>query len=78
MGLLSREGHKPRVWGSNYWREWMQAIDLCDDPVYAADVCVADVDDDVDGDGDGDAEFFCGVCEDSCKDLINHSPEFLS
>ena len=49
---LIREGHTPRVWASNYWREWLGAIDLCDDKFDAADVCVADVDDDVDGDGD--------------------------
>ena len=62
LGLLSREGHKPCVWVSNYWREWIEANDLCDDQVYADDICVADVDDEVDGDGDIDVELMCGIC----------------
>ena len=75
LALLSREGHKPRVWGSNYWRDWMEAIDLCDDQIYADDVCVADVDDEVDGDGEIDVEFMCGICNASDSDPINHAPE---
>ena len=51
---LIREGHQHRVWGSNCWRDWLQALDLCDDGFDEADVCVADVDDEVDGDGDID------------------------
>ena len=47
----------------------MEAIDLCDDPAYADDVCVADVDGEVDGDGDIDVEFLripscrTGLCD---------------
>ena len=50
IASLIREGHKSRVWGSNYWREWLDALDLCDDGFAEADVCVADVDDDGDQD----------------------------
>ena len=77
LELLSREGHKLRVWGSTYWREWMEAIDLCDDPACADDVCVADVDDEVDGDGDIDVKFMCGICNESDSDPINHAPRCL-
>ena len=64
IASLICEGHKSRVWGSNYWREWLDALDLCDDGFEEADVRVADVDDDVDQDGDA---FVCGFCEDGCE-----------
>ena len=53
--LLDREGSRPRVWGSNYWSEWIEAVDLYDgDDV--DDICVADIDGEFDESEDVDSE----------------------
>ena len=65
MDTLRRDGEKPRVWGSNYWRERMDAVVLFVDGD-ADDIYVAEVEkfvnDPVDVNDEADDEFSCVVC----------------
>ena len=62
LDMLRRNGEKPRVWGSNYWREWMHAVDLFADGD-VDDICVADVEECVGVSAEVDTnedDSFCG------------------
>ena len=56
----------------------MDAVDIYADSD-VADICIADVEntveDTLDVNDSGDFELLCGVCEESCEDIMTNAPE---
>ena len=73
MDLLDRNGCRLRMWGSNYWKEWMAAVGLSDDGVCVDDFYIVEGDDDVSYCVDAKEDVLCGPCDEEDSEAGNQT-----